>query len=287
MSRRSPSARRLTRPVLVVPVALLAVAVLAFVGYGRWTRSTPVHYERGGDAFAVLSSAAPTPRPSPSGSRPTAAARGVEPTPASSHEGDVEPGQELSSSQAEPAAGGRNTVQLPRVGRYDLRVEGSEKVDFGPVSFCSQQLPRSTSLVVTKAAGESATSYDFDVPFFPGSTGKHDERHVYRYTASGVFLDYEIATVTCQGVRQSSDTSFTPPQQRVRLPLAVGASWTSRGGDDDRTESSSSRVARTETVLVAGQRVPTFVIETTTTFTGAESGSRTQTWWWAPRGRCP
>jgi hypothetical protein len=176
---------------------------------------------------------------------------------------------------------------LPAVGSYPLAVEGQEKVQFGPVSFCNQTLPSRTNLVVKKAAGESATSYDFDVPFFPGRTGQHDERHIYRFTPTAVYLDYEIATVTCQGVRQSSETSYRPEQAKVRLPLTVGASWHYQGGGSNRTEDSTAKVARTETLTIGGEQVLTYVITTTTSFTGSESGTRDQTWWYAPSWALP
>jgi hypothetical protein len=290
------AARFLLRPRVLAPLLVVTLLVASFIGYGAWTRSRPVTYARGGDAFAVVPStspstspsaslptAAPTPEPRASLSSPRPVLGSPTPGPVAA---TAAPGAPEPAAQPAPHARSAGLV-LPRTGRYGLRVEGSEKVDFGPVSFCSQKLPESTWLVVSKAAGEGPTSFNFDVPFFPGSAGKHDERHVYRYAPAGVYLDYEIATVTCQGVRQSSDTDFAPPQLRVRLPLAVGAVWTNKGGDDDRTEQSSSRVARTETLTVAGQQLLTYVIETTTSFTGGENGSRTQTWWWSPTWAIP
>jgi hypothetical protein len=176
---------------------------------------------------------------------------------------------------------------LPKTGSYGLAVTGSEKVRFGPVSFCNQSLPASTKLVVSKAAGESPTSFDFDVPYVPGKPGQHDERHIYRYTPKGVFLDYEVATVTCQGVRQSSATSFAPPQLRAALPLKVGAHWSNHGGGSNRTEDATSRVTKTQTLVIAGERVLTYVIETSVSFTGSETGTRQQTWWYAPTWAMP
>jgi hypothetical protein len=284
------SARALLRPRLLAPLLVVALLLAAFLGYGAWTRSRPVKYARGGESFAVVPSPAPRSTSVPS-TVPTAAPAASLTSPRAAHApASTGPVPSLATTPApalRPAPRAAAGLVLPRTGRYRLHVEGSEKVDFGPVSFCSQDLPESTSLVVSKAAGEGPTSFDFDVPFFPGSTGKHDERHVYRYTDAVVFLDYEIATVTCQGVRQSSDTDFSPPQLRVRLPLAVGSTWTNAGGDSDRTEQSSSRVVRTETLAVAGRQVPTYVVETTTSFTGGESGTRTQTWWWAPSWAMP
>ena len=275
----------------VIPTAVVAVAVLSFVSYGAYTRSKPVDYARGGSAFAVdpspssSSSTRATPQPSvTAGPTPTATSS---PTPgASTTAAPTLPRAEQTGVPAPLATAEAAGVLLPRYGTYGLKVEGSEKVDFGPLSFCSQSLPSTAKLVIAHAAGEGPTSVNVDLPYFSES-GKHDERHVYRYTKDAVFLDYEIATVTCQGVRQSSDTVFTPPQKRVQLPLTVGDTWTNHGGDSDRTEDSSSRVARTETLTVAGRSVTTYVIETTTSFTGSETGSRSQTWWYAPSWAMP
>lgn len=268
-----------------LPVVVLAVAVAGFEGYGAYTRSKPVDYSRGGGDFALLPTVTPTagtttaaaatepPSPTPRPTTPTLPRVDVTPQPAPT-----------GTARPEARSG---AVVVPAVGTYPLAVQGSERVQFGPVSFCSQTLPTSTHLVVKRASGESATSYDFDVPFFPSSTGRHDERHIYRYTTSAVLLDYEIATVTCQGIRQSSDTSFTPEQKRVEIPLTVGASWHNHGGGPNRTEDATTKVLRTEVLQIQGRSVLTYVIETTTSFTGDESGTRDQTWWYAPSWAMP
>jgi hypothetical protein len=279
----------LTRKRVWVPLVVLAVAVTGFEGYGAYTRSKPVDYSRGGGDFGLLPGASPTAGTSDAPSPTTTPTAGATPT-------SVPRVSASAAPTVAPTAGATvvpvatrvaRAVVVPAVGTYPLAVQGQEKVQFGPVSFCSQTLPSSTHLVVKKAAGESATSYDFDVPFFPSSTGRHDERHIYRYTSTAVLLDYEIATVTCQGVRQSSETSFTPEQKRVELPLKVGASWHNHGGGSDRTEDATTKVLRTETLTIHGERVLTYVIETTTSFTGGESGTRDQTWWYAPSWAMP
>ena len=275
----------MSRRRLWVPLVVLAVAFAGFEGYGAYTRSKPVDYSRGGGDFA----GAPTATASP---RTTATAPTSIATPTATGAPTLLPRAEVTiGPTAAPAAAAAPTataaLALPRVGSYPLKVEGSEKVQFGPVSFCNQSLPPSTHLVVKRASGESPTSFDFDVPFFPGSTGRHDERHIYRYTPTAVFLDYEIATITCQGVRQSSETSYRPEQLRVQLPLRVGASWHNRGGGSSRTEDATTKVLRTETLTIGGEAVPTYVIETTTSFTGDESGTRDQTWWYAPSWALP
>lgn len=291
----------LTRKSVVIPVAVVVAAFAAFEGYGAYTRSTPVDYSRGGQAFA-----APTPTPGQAlpgpptatgtSSTPAGPSPSTSPSPDQSAASLVDsptphPTFTATATQTTAAAGSApvqaSSVAVPRTGTYQLTVDGSEKVKFGAVGFCNQSLPSRTTLVVAKAAGESPTSYDFDLRYFPGQAGQHDERHIYRYTKAATFLDYEIATVTCQGVRQTSETSYSPPQLRAALPLTVGDSWSSKGGDSARTETSSSKVLRTESVLVAGVAVPTYVIATTTSFSGSESGSRSQTWWYSPSWAMP
>ncbi|MCW2601530.1 MAG: hypothetical protein JWM02_3359 [Frankiales bacterium] len=59
----------LTRKSVVVPVALVLFAVVAFEGYASYTRSKPVDYSRGGEQFA---SPASSTSPAGAGSSPTA-----------------------------------------------------------------------------------------------------------------------------------------------------------------------------------------------------------------------
>jgi hypothetical protein len=171
---------------------------------------------------------------------------------------------------------------VPREGTYRLSVDGSERVKFGPFSPCNRSFPSQASLVVRRSTGEAATSYDFDLRMYPGSPDMHDERHIYRYTAAGTYLDYEEATVTCAGIKQPTQVTFDPPQEKVRLPLTVGASWSGTGGDADRTEAYTAKVLRTEVRTVDGRSLTTYVVETTVRMSGSESGSRLQRWWYAP-----
>jgi hypothetical protein len=177
---------------------------------------------------------------------------------------------------------GDPSVILPGTGVYRLAVQGSEDVKFGFVPGCRNTFPSTATLAVGKASGESPTSYDFDLRLYPTQPNRHDERHIYQYTSSGVWLDFEEATVTCSGVKQSSTISYSPAQLRARLPLAVGATWHSKGGDSARTEDANARVTGTQYVTVAGHRYLTYVITTTVRMTGSETGTRQQEWWYAP-----
>ena len=176
---------------------------------------------------------------------------------------------------------------VPLTGRYGLAVQGSENVKFGPLSFCGREFPAVSELVVAPAQGEPDGSYNFDVRYYPGDAGRHDERQIYRYTRGGVEQGFDGATVECGGVRQASEVAYTPVKSRVRLPMAVGDSWTGKGGDDGRTESYRTAVTGTQTLTVAGERIASYIIETTAEFTGSETGTRTQRWWYAPSYAMP
>ncbi|MGH2749199.1 MAG: hypothetical protein ACRDKB_14955 [Actinomycetota bacterium] len=164
-----------------------------------------------------------------------------------------------------------------------MRIDGHEKVEFGPLSFCQRDFPHSSTLIVKKAKGESPTSFDFDHEF----SDQHKERHIYRYTNDGVLLDFEGAEVTCGGVAQTSETEFSPPQNKVQLPLRVGARWSGEGGDEGRTEHYQAKVLRKEKLTVAGRTTQTFVIEIAIDMTGSERGRRFQRWWYSPNLALP
>lgn len=276
---------------LVSPPAALAVLVAGFVGYGTWSRSKPVHYARGGAFPADVPAAAgasgqpvATARATPGApdatggpsALPTAAADPVGAAPPAAPARAAQP----RTARARPVAPATRAV--PVAGTYRVSVSGSEQVRFGPVSFCSRDFPASTEWAVHHADGEGAGVFALDQRYFPGQEGQHDERHLYRYSGGDVLLEFEQATVTCAGQRQSTDVDFSPAQLRIRGPLRVGDSWSSTGGDAQRTESATSRVLRTEPVTVAGRDVATYVVETHVDISGSESGTRTQRWWWAP-----
>ena len=276
-----------------VPIVVVALLVVAVVGYGAWTRRGETTYARGG-AFAALqpdpsasadapsSTATPGAAAATGGPSPAASAAAVPPGSAS----EAPVSAPVTSRAPEPgrtaAPATRAAFVVPRTGTYGVRVSGREKVDFGPVSFCDRALPAASEWVVTRPQGEGAGAFTVDHRFYPGQADQHDERHIYRATPGGVLLSFEQATVTCSGVRQATDVDYDPEVLRVQLPLRVGATWTSRGGDAERTESGSSRVLRTEDLRVGSRSYRTWVVETAIEFSGDESGSRTTRWWFAP-----
>ncbi len=324
MSAPAPSARarKLYRHPAVVVGTVLALGATAFVGYGAWTRRGDVAPSRGGQAFladpqvatqappapAAVSAAAAKPASRPTAvptlapssgaassaipvagpsARPTPFARAGTPAPRQTGASiERAPSVATSRPDAKPhkAAAAR---AFPVAGSYGLEVAGSENVKFGPFSFCGREFPVETKLVVAPAEGEPAGSYNFDVRLFPDAAGQHDERHIYRYGRAGVTQNFESATVTCSGVRQSSEVSYVPVQARVKFPLKVGTTWAGKGGDAERTESYTTEVTGTEALTLGGREVEAYVVETTSEFTGSEKGTRVQRWWYAPAFAMP
>jgi hypothetical protein len=168
-------------------------------------------------------------------------------------------------------------------GSYGVRVQGSERVKFGPLSFCERDFPDTSTLGVKPAEGEGPSAFDFDHTF----SSLHSERHIYRYSPGSIMLLFEGAQVSCGGIEQGSETSFSPPEEKVRLPVRAGASWSGSAGDAERTEAYSARVLRTERLSVSGRAFTVFVIETSIEMTGQESGRRFQRWWFAPELAMP
>jgi len=292
---------------IVSPLVVFALLIGAFFVYGAWTRSQPTHYARGGDVFGIATSPAPSssaaaeaakakvqtktgargtskPQPAKTGVGSAAAQAAMTTTRHTTRGGTTGQSSSGGSTGGTTSSGQHTTptITQPATGTYQLAVSGSEHVKFGPFSACSNTFPSSSSLVVKHASGEPAGSYDFDLRFYPSSPSRHDERHIYRYNASGVQLSYEQATVTCGGIKQSSTANYSPPQQRVRLPLATGERWSTSGGDSARTERGSFQVLGTDTVTIAGHSYRTWVIDTHITMSGSETGSRDQRWWWSP-----
>lgn len=278
-------------------VGVLVLAVFAaFMGYGWWTRRGDVEYSRGGAEFLdaeQLASAPPSAAPSPAAGKepviePTVTPGITAPGPRASaapRATSVPPATAEPKGTAKPApvatarTGG---VQRPATGVYKLAVSGKEGVKFGPLSFCDRKLPSETSLVVAPAQGEPDGSYTFDLRYYPGEPAQHDERQILRFTDNAVKLLFEVGTVTCSGIRQSSEVSYDPTVDRVRFPLKVGASWSGKAGNDKRLESYTTEIARKDVVKVAGRSYPVYVVESDATFTGAESGERRRVWWFSP-----
>ncbi|MGQ0845094.1 MAG: hypothetical protein ACT4QF_13270 [Sporichthyaceae bacterium] len=295
---------------------LVLLLVGGFFGYGWWSRRGDVEYSRGGAAFLDaqgLEAERLAGAPPPVSARDVPASEQAPPPPSAA---DRLPAPTLAPTLPSPAASGAATaaprpstagtakpaeqpakpvpsapvaaaVRRPVSGVYTLEVKGREGVKFGPLSFCDRTLPTETSMVVAPAEGEPDGSYAFDLRYYPGQAGQHDERQILRYDENSIAMTYEVGTVTCSGVRQSSEVSYEPSVDRVRFPLKVGAKWSGRSGNDRRTETYTTTISRRDVVEIAGTKYPVYVIESDATFTGAENGERKRVWWFSPERGMP
>ena len=281
---------------IVSPIVVFALLFGAFFAYGAYTRSQPTHYARGGDVFGLVPSPSPSSAAGPrtqqqshtskqtKAGHVTGASAAPRSTAASgSHVTRGGSGGQSTSGATTQHGTAPEGITQPATGSYQLAVSGSEHVKFGPFSACTNTFPTSSTLVVKPASGEPAGSYDFDLSFYPSSPNRHDERHIYRYGDAGVTLSYEEATVTCGGIKQSSTVNYSPPQQRVKLPLSSGESWSTDGGDSGRTERGTFQVVGSDTVTIDGHAYQTWVIDTHVSMSGSETGTRDQRWWWSPQ----
>lgn len=265
--------RVLTSGWIVWPFGVVSLLIVSLVIYGALTTAAPPDPQRGG-AFGAPTTSPPSPLPTmlPSGSvSPTAS-----PTP-----GTVAPtpGATVSAPGPRPPRAA-SRLALPTPGAYTVRVEGEEGVRFTAFGFCNREFPSTSTLYVKSdyQGRATTTSYQFDIQY----SSLHSERHHYRYTPQGVFLEYEFAQVSCAGTAQATNVDYSPPQEKVRLPLRVGASWSGQGGDAQRTETYTANVLRTQALTIAGRAVNAYVIETSIRMTGDEHGTRLQRWWYAP-----
>lgn len=263
-------ARVLSSGWIVWPFGIVSLLIVSLVTYGALTTAGPPKPSVGG-AFG-----APTSSPT-SGSLSGSLLPTVSPSSTISPPGAS---ASLTPGVQPERGGGAKTFALPMAGAYRVKVEGTEGVKLSAFGFCNRSFPSTTTLYVKDDydGRETPTSFEFDIAY----SSLHSERHIYRYTPGSVFLDFEFAQVSCAGKGRPTEVDFKPPQEKIRLPLRVGASWSGRGGDAQRTEAYTSKVLRTETLAINGRDVSTFVIETSVQMTGSEHGSRLQRWWYAP-----
>lgn len=286
---------------LLSPILVLALIVGTYEGYAAYTRHQKTTYARGG-AFGVIPTPAAQSGTATTGQRrPPKLDRTAAPsaTPSATRMHQSSPsatGRQTTATPQRSAPSAATAVHSPRPtptragvlynqptpGAYTLSVTGEEQAKFGPFSPCHTHFPAYSTLDVHHATGESKSSYDFDLRFYPGKPNKHDERHILAYDGDSVSLTYEQDTVTCFGVKQSSVVDYSPAQVRVAGPLRVGATWRNKGGGADRTETGTSQVVKQSTMKFKHRSYRVYEITTKLTLTGSETGYRNQTWWYAP-----
>lgn len=176
-----------------------------------------------------------------------------------------------------PAASG-----LPRPGTYTWNVTGTE----GATGFGSRSLPSQMSMVVHGSPGLSGDEAVADLTY----SSNHTEREILGAHSTGLCFDFEAGQVRFGPVAQTNQGDYRPPMLQVPTVLAAGA--VTRGvsrvlasdGSTERTEDWTVTVVGQDTVVLAGQPVPTWVVRINRQ---SEPGSsqeitRTRTYWFDP-----
>ncbi|HSJ74064.1 MAG TPA: hypothetical protein VK904_07080 [Miltoncostaeaceae bacterium] len=162
---------------------------------------------------------------------------------------------------------------LPGPGVYEYAVTGSEQLSRGPVDI-DRALPAVAPMLVRHQDG----GYDTDVRYSDG----HTELSRYELRPQGAFVTFARTVVKTPVSTTTRDREWTP--NLLRLPIApkVGETWGGPFTAGDLELQIENEVLRRETVDVGGRPVSAFVIESRQDITGEYTGSRTETFWYAP-----
>jgi hypothetical protein len=161
----------------------------------------------------------------------------------------------------------------PALGRYRYVGAGKERVDLGAVPACSWPVK---DVTLTIASDPSGIVFDW-------ALGKgRIEREIYAYARESVALSFSASTVTCFGVRTTTQDSYRPPAIRFRLPVALGQRWSTHAVTDNRTEDATVTVLGRERVTVPAGTYVAYVIEAKGTFTGSQRGTFETKQWYVP-----
>lgn len=170
-------------------------------------------------------------------------------------------------SPSASAAGG------PALGTYRFAATGSEHVKLGSLPACSWPVRN-----VTLTVGRDPSGSVFDLTLGTGRI----ERAIYTYSRDRITLDFSASTVTCFGVRTTTQDDYQPPAVRYRLPPLVGQRWTTRALTQDRTEDATVTVLRREKVTVPAGTFDAYVFDVSGTFAGSQSGTFHSVEWFVP-----
>jgi hypothetical protein len=175
---------------------------------------------------------------------------------------------------AAPSAAGRtDTTKATAAGTYTYDDDGTVTLAGG----APQPVDGTSTLAVDEAAGGAQRSV------LQGDQGRTEQELLLR--AAGSYV------ARLQITNAAFDKTFAPDPAALLVPdpADVGRtwSWTATSTDGKSTVRQSSRVTRTETLTIGGQRVETRVVETQVVVSGDASYRATQTTWYAPSVHLP
>jgi hypothetical protein len=111
---------------------------------------------------------------------------------------------------------------------------------------------------------------------------EHVEEVRFRVDRAGSHALWRRTKITFAGIGEDDRNDVTPPSLDHPSDLSVGRTWSGRYRSGPMTVDFTAGVTGKETATVDGKRVPVFVIRMQSEFEGPTSGSRTDTFDWAP-----
>lgn len=177
-------------------------------------------------------------------------------------------------SRVESAAPG-----VPAAGVYTYAQDGWERVGAGPLAV-RRELPDRARIAVGDIGegGYEATAF---------LSGEHIEGVRYSIADGWIREERRRTDVTLVGIGRDDRRDLDPPPRRVPLEPTVGLSWTDTYEAGSLPVEATSRIVRREELSVAGEPVPTLVLQVESTTGGAHPGTRSETVWWSPELAIP
>ncbi len=164
------------------------------------------------------------------------------------------------TTTAPPAAQpGPQPTRPPAPGRYTFAVVGTESASIVGSRTFEPQL----TVVVHAAAGLGPDQVVLDYTF----SAQHEEREIATYGADGVSLTHEGGSVTFGLVTEASEVTYDRPMTQIPTPLVPGTTRAgtstarSPGGTVVRVDDWETRVTGSETLVIAGMPVETWVVQ--------------------------
>jgi hypothetical protein len=162
-------------------------------------------------------------------------------------------------------------MAIPALGDWRYHVEGTRRIG---LAGSTQPFNEDATTQVSRVGGDDQTP---ELRLLTqSSSGTIDERRRYAPTA----VDLLSLKVASAGL--SYGGTFTPPQLLLRWPVRIGDRWRSDWTTDDTKGTTTATVAAERSVTVAGRPLHCYVVERTTTLTGAIEGTQRQRSCWAP-----
>lgn len=171
------------------------------------------------------------------------------------------------------AAGAATRPGVPEPGVYRFRQRGEESAGSGPLTI-SRSYPDEALYIVRPIAG----GYHEDLRM----SAEHVEEVRFRVDRAGSHALWRRTKITFAGMGTDDRDDVTPPSLDHPADLSVGRAWDGRYRQGEMSVEYRARVTGREAVTVDGTRVPTYVIRMQSDFEGPTSGSRTDTFHWAP-----